>query len=130
MRADAELLGEYAGSGSEDAFSELVRRHVDFVHSVAMRRSGGDTHLAKDVTQKVFIALAQNAARLAKYPVLAGWLYQTAKNAVLDIRRAEERMRRRQEELATMYETSQPPDFDPLNARLMDEIDRLDAKDR
>src|SRR3977135_327898 len=102
MRDDAELLRSYAESGSEDAFSELVRRHVDFVHSVAMRRGGGDVHLAKDVTQKVFITLAQKAPQLSKYPVLAGWFYQTAKNAVLDVRRAEERQRRRQEELATM----------------------------
>src|SRR4051812_6691814 len=130
MRDDAELLRSYAESGSEDAFAELVRRHVDFVHSVAMRRGGGDVPPAKDVTQKVFIALAQKAPRLSKYPVLAGWFYQTAKNAVLHVRRTEERQRRREDEAAMMYDTTQPPNAISLRESLMDELDQLDAKDR
>jgi hypothetical protein len=32
MSSDGTLLKEYAESGSEDAFAELVRRHVDFVY--------------------------------------------------------------------------------------------------
>src|SRR5262245_37185193 len=130
MTDDADLLRTYAVSGSEDAFAELVRRHVDFVHAVAMRRGNGDSHLAKDVTQKVFIALAQNAERLAKYPVLAGWLYQTAKHAVIDARRAEDRYRRRQQELATMYEPTTTSGAPDLRGKLMGELDRLSAIDR
>jgi len=34
---DLQLLREYASHRSEQAFSELVRRHVDFVYSTALR---------------------------------------------------------------------------------------------
>ena len=60
---DQQLLREYAGHRSETAFAELVRRHVDFVYSAALRMVR-DTHLAEDVTQDVFVALAQNAQQL------------------------------------------------------------------
>jgi hypothetical protein len=40
---DTELFRRYADTGAEDAFAELVRRHVDGVYSAALRRVGGDT---------------------------------------------------------------------------------------
>ena len=63
-RSDQELLRSYAESGSEPAFSEIVRRHADFVYSVALRLVR-DQQLAEDVSQRVFLALAANAARLS-----------------------------------------------------------------
>ena len=60
---DQELLRDYTGCRSETAFAELVRRHVDFVYSATLRMVR-DTHLAEDVTQGVFVALAQNARHL------------------------------------------------------------------
>ena len=57
-RTDQELLREYIGRRSETAFTELVRRHLDLVHSAALRMVR-DPHLAQDVTQAVFVALAQ-----------------------------------------------------------------------
>lgn len=44
MNDDAELLGRYAETGDEQAFAELVERHVGLVYSVATRQVGGDTH--------------------------------------------------------------------------------------
>lgn len=37
-------------------------------YASALRRVGGDTHRAKDVTQMVFIALARNASTLSRHP--------------------------------------------------------------
>ncbi|MCI0540296.1 MAG: hypothetical protein L0Z50_34265, partial [Verrucomicrobiales bacterium] len=54
MRPDSELLGLYARTASEEAFSELVRRHLDLVYSAALRQVNGDTPLAQDVAQAVF----------------------------------------------------------------------------
>lgn len=37
---DLELLGEYVQKGSEAAFAELVRRHIDWVQGAALRQVG------------------------------------------------------------------------------------------
>jgi hypothetical protein len=49
---DADLIREFVQDGSESAFAELVKRHVDLVFSAA-RRQLGDAHLAEEVTQSV-----------------------------------------------------------------------------
>jgi hypothetical protein len=54
--ADHELLRRYADHGSDEAFTELVRRHINLVWSAA-RRVSGDTELARDVAQR-HLALA------------------------------------------------------------------------
>src|SRR5436305_6315230 len=100
---DQQLLHDYAGTQSEIAFSELVRRHVDFVYSAALRMVR-DPHLAEDVTQGVFMALAQNAPRLTRHPVLSGWLHRTAQNLAVKTIRSDVRRRAREEEAATMNE--------------------------
>ena len=96
MRDDRELLREYRTNGSEEAFRELVRRHVDLVYSTAVRRVGGDAHLARDVTQEVFISLARHAGALTDHPLLAGWLFTTARFAAAHVVRREQRRRNRE----------------------------------
>jgi RNA polymerase sigma factor (sigma-70 family) len=100
---DPQLLRDYAERRSEAAFAELVRRHVDFVYSAALRMVC-DAHLAKDVTQGVFIALAQNARQLANRAVLSGWLHRTAQNLAANIVRSDVRRRAREQEAAAMNE--------------------------
>ena len=78
-QTDSQLLYAYAESHSEAAFSELVRRHVDFVYSAAVRMVC-DPHLAEDVTQGAFVALAKSATQLTQRPVLSGWLHRTAQS--------------------------------------------------
>ena len=98
---DQQLLREYAERQSEAAFSELVRRHVSLVYSAALRMVC-DAHLAEDVTQGTFIALAQNARQLTGRPVLSGWLHRTAQNLASKSIRTEVRRRVREQEVVAM----------------------------
>ena len=97
------MLRDYAERRSETAFAEVVRRHVDLVYSAALRMVG-DTHLAEDVTQAVFMALAQRAGQLANRPVLCGWLHLTARNLAANAVRSDVRRRMREQEAAAMNE--------------------------
>ena len=45
------LLAEYAQTGAESAFRELVSRYIDLVYSTAFRLVGGNAQSAQDVAQ-------------------------------------------------------------------------------
>lgn len=98
---DQQLLRHYIARRSDAAFAELVRRHVDLVYSAALRMAR-DAHLAQDVTQGAFVALAQNAPQLTDRPVLTGWLHRTAQNLAANAVRSEVRRRAREQEAAAM----------------------------
>ena len=67
-------LGEYVRTGSAEAFRCVVEAHVDAVHSQCLRQLR-DPAAAEDVTQLVFISLAQKASRISPDVVLDGWLF-------------------------------------------------------
>jgi len=104
---DQQLLRDYAERRTEAAFAELVRRHVDLVYSAALRMVR-DAHLAEDVTQGAFVALAQNAGQLADRSVLSGWLHRTAQNLAANAVRSEVRRRDREQEAVAMNELFAP----------------------
>src|SRR5678816_3061379 len=103
---DCDLLKAYVSAKSEDAFAELVRRHIDLVFSAALRQVGGDAHLAQDVVQCVFDDLARKAGTLSSRVVLSGWLYTSARFAASKIVRGEQRRRARELESHFMQEPS------------------------
>ena len=84
---DMALLREYAARDSEAAFAELVSRRVGFVYSAALRQVR-DPHLAEEITQAVFIILAQKAGRISNKTILAGWLFKTTRYAAIAQTRA------------------------------------------
>src|SRR5437667_12684502 len=98
---DLELLRQYVQTGSQEAFAQVVRLHIDMVYSVA-RRQVRDAHLAEDVTQRVFVLLAQKAATLRREVLLGGWLYNTARLAAADTQRAEFRRLRHEQKAGRM----------------------------
>ncbi len=61
----AMQLRDYVDRGSEAAFTAVVQRCTGLVYATALRRVGGDAHLARDVTQLVFIDLARKARSLS-----------------------------------------------------------------
>jgi len=131
MQDDIELLRQYAQAGAEAAFTELVQRHVNLVCSAALRRVGGDAHLAEDVTQQVFAALARQASPLSQRATLTGWLYTTARFAAARVIRAERRRQAREQEAYIMQEDSTPdPDWDRLRPVLDQAMDRLNERER
>jgi len=131
MRDDAQLLQDYHGRKSEAAFAELVGRHVDLVHSAALRLVHGDLHLAEDVTQDVFADLARKAGSLRGRQSLAGWLYTATRFAAAKKVRSEQRRRAREQETPAMETTNSPdPDWDRLQPHLEDAMHELSETDR
>jgi RNA polymerase sigma factor (sigma-70 family) len=98
---DVELLEAYASERSEDAFRELVARHIDFIYSAALRQLR-NSQLAEEATQSAFIALAGKAGRLQRNTAIAGWLHRAAHFAALNLQRSEARRKHWEEEAATV----------------------------
>ena len=110
---DWELLQAYAKSRSEAAFAELVRCHLDWVYSVALRHVG-DPHLAEDVVQSVFVLLARKACELRPGTLLGGWLFRTTCHVAAHARRAEQRRKCREATACTMSQDTAAPDTDEM----------------
>jgi len=109
---DRELLETYAKNRSEVAFAELVRRHLAWVYSVAQRQVG-DSQLAEDVAQSVFVLLAQKAGSLSRQILLSGWLFRTTRFVANRALRTEYR-RRRREEIASAMSINTLPEENAL----------------
>ena len=127
-----KLLRDYAESGDEAAFRELVGRYIDLVYSTAVRRVGGDADLARDVAQVVFTDLAHKAKSLRDVELLGGWLHRHTGFVASTIVRGERRRQAREQETAAMNALQDSPDsLWQQMAPLLDEtIDGLEAPDR
>ncbi len=134
MIEDSELLRRYVRERSETAFAELVQRKAGLVYSAALRQVGGDTALAQDVSQSVFIDLARKAESLADRPELASWLYTSTRFAALKARRTKQRREIREQEAQTMHEIEQgslsEADWERVRPLLDEEICDLPEGDR
>lgn len=135
MKDDAMLLQEYARDRSEAAFAELVRRHLNFVYAAALRQVNGDIHLAQDATQLVFTDLARKAADLAGRPLLAGWLFSSARFAATNLVRGARR-RQEREKAAQLMQTIDAPgpddalDWERVRPVLDEALGELNERDR
>ena len=65
---DSDLLFQFT-QGSDKAFAELVRRHVDFFWG-GSPHVGGDCHRAEDIVQQGFIDLVRKARTLTINPAI------------------------------------------------------------
>jgi len=134
MIDDIELLRRYVEQRSEEAFAELVRRHVSLVYYAALRQTNGNATLAEDVTQVVFADLARKARGLTARPVLTGWLYTSTRFAATKARRTERRRQLREQEARTMNELTQAEgtaaDWAKLRPVIDDVLHGLNERDR
>ena len=129
---DNNLLQRFVEDRSEAAFDELVRTHKNFVYSVC-HRIVGDADLASDVTQAVFLLLAEKAQSLSPGIVLSGWLFRTAHFASRNAMRAENNRRyfeRKAAEEMMRVEEGRQADWGTISPNLDDAIARLNEKDR
>ena len=115
------LLREYARDGSEAAFAELVARRLGFVYSAALRQVGQED-LAGEITQAVFVLLAQKAARIPERTILSGWLFRATRYVALAQIRAAARRRQLTEELIMQTEPATAA-RDPLGEQLSPLLD-------
>jgi RNA polymerase sigma factor (sigma-70 family) len=128
---DEQALADFAKTRSAQAFTLLVQRYVDLVHSTAARMAR-DAHLAEDVTQAVFIVLARRAYSInPKY--LAGWLVNTARLASRDALRSRSRQQKHEAEAAHMrseIQSGEEPTAEQVTPLLDDALARLSEVDR
>lgn len=128
--SDMDLLREYARDNSEQAFCALVERHVNMVHAVALRQTGRQ-HVAEDVTQAVFIVLAEKAAAIPPNTILTGWLFRATRFAAANVKRAEARREHWEQKAAQMEPTTSPDsDMEQITPLLNEAIEELSEPDR
>ncbi len=134
MKTDRELLRSYAREGSEEAFAEIVCRHVNLVYGAALRQLCGNVSLAHDVTQAVFTALAARANAHSGIRHVSAWLYSTTRFTVSHTVRAERRRQVREQKAQSMHalmETPESHEMPGVPPNLIDEVlEALDEGER
>jgi len=119
---DSVLLRQYAENHSDEAFAELVTRHVNLVYSVALRHVG-NPHNAEEITQAVFVILAKKAAQLRHAKALSSWLFQVTRLTATNFVRSEMRRHRREEEAQMQSILNEPGgEIWPAIAPWLDEV--------
>ncbi len=106
------MLRSFVESRSQQAFAELLHRHLPAVYAHA-RRLLRDPHRAEDITQAVFLLLAQSAPTLNPNTPLIGWLHQVTHFTCRNAQRIDARRKHHEQEAARMLpQTAPPPDAD------------------
>jgi RNA polymerase sigma factor (sigma-70 family) len=127
---DMELLARYTRQHAEDAFAELVRRHLDLVHSAALRQVCSP-QLAEEVAQATFLKLARHASQFPPNTVVTAWLYQVTRREAIDVVRRESRRQLREQiatEMNAMNATA--ADWTHIGPLLDEAMHALDDTDR
>ena len=129
---DIDLIGQFAREQSQDAFTELVNRHLGLVYSAALRQVRSP-HLAEDIAQSVFTNLARHAAKLSPDTNLTAWLYRATRNAAIDVIRSEARRQAREQlslQMSAINDNDSPADWSHIEPHLDEAMDALDDADR
>ena len=128
---DLELLRRFTRDQDQDAFTRLVQRHLDLVHTAAFRQVRSP-QLAEEVAQTVFTDLASQAGRLRPDTILTAWLYTVTRRAAISVIRRESRRQAREQLAAQMNELLATPDpgWNPVEPFLDEAMASLDETDR
>ena len=127
---DPQLPASATHDRDGSTFQRIVERHIDFVYAAALRQTG-DTHIAEDITQAVFLLFAQRAGRLTPETIVKGWLFNTTRYVVANFRRAEGRRKLHEREAAAMRSGMVHEDnWSDISPHLDDAMAGLSEKDR
>ena len=128
-RTDLELLNSYAHEKGDDAFAEIVRRHVNLVYGAALRQVRSP-QLAEEVAQCVFLELARQASHLSPDTILAAWLYKVTHRISLNSLRGEIRRQVREQTALEMNAMDATTDWKEIEPLLDEGMHALDENDR
>src|SRR5437867_9111593 len=130
---DSELIKAFLAGGDvgQEAFAELVRRHVNWVYSTA-RRLVHDAHLAEDVTQAVFVVLAKKAGSVKQTGSISPWLFRVVQYVSRGALKMQRRRRFHEGKAAEMksYEDTAELDWGELSEVLDSAVTKLKEIDR
>jgi RNA polymerase sigma factor (sigma-70 family) len=132
MSETQQFLADYAKTGSEAAFREVVARYLNLVFSTAVRLVDGDSHLAQDVTQRVFADLAKMAGNFSEDAMLGGWLHRHTCFIAGKTMRTERRRKAREQQAVHMNLTEDhtSENLGAVAPILDDAINNLGSQDR
>ena len=129
-----EDLLSRARAGDRESLDRLIRDHAALVYGIALRQAHGDTAMAADVAQAVFIVLARRVATIRNARALPSWLHQTTRYAAREAHRAATRRAHHERRAARAEQTIMDPsaneNADPKLAMLDDAIASLRRSDR
>jgi RNA polymerase sigma factor (sigma-70 family) len=127
----ADLLRQFQKTGSEEAFTGVVRLHANLVYSVAKRRLN-DPVLAEDVAQTVFARLASSLSKIKTEAQLVVWLHRTTLHVSIDLWRSETRRRAREQQAAAMQLQTTESDhlWDEVSPHVDEALNELNDADR
>jgi len=133
LSQDLQWLRAYATEGCEKSFAAVVQQHHRLVYSAALRQVG-DTVLAEEITQAVFVILARKAGSLSNNTILAGWLFRTTRFVAAHAKRDQVRRQKYEKEAAQMNPDHLEPElaaaWDEIAPVLDDALARLATADR
>ena len=87
---EQDLLAE-CGQGRREAFEMFFYRHQKRVFSVALNFFGGDSQIAEDITQQVFLKIFTKIRDFRGDAEVTTWLYRITTNACIDEQRRKKR---------------------------------------
>ena len=87
-----KMVAQYLKSGSSADFEKIVITYSRLVFGTAMRKTGNSI-LAEEITQEVFITLAQKIGTIRETHKLSGWLHRTTLYLAANAIRKESRRR-------------------------------------
>jgi RNA polymerase sigma-70 factor (ECF subfamily) len=130
LMTDHQLLGAYV-QGDELAFETLVEKYFSMVYTVAARQTG-DSHLAEEIAQSVFLILSRKARGFSASISIPGWLLRTTRFVCRDAIKMRLRRERNEQKLAMNLEQPVAPKPGPgaLELLLEEAIEDLQPEEQ